>query len=140
MESNPKLTPTMDIHLVSAGGNPLADCKDVEEGDTITGTFIADDLHFGGWSLSTEPNTFAFPSNTPEVTGLSSTDPAPWPAGHAWTLHTAPPPAGLVTMKPCGYVVRLDISDRTIVSSVPFAHNSNHISVGFCLREKKGKK
>jgi hypothetical protein len=41
-----------------------------------------------------------------------------------------------VAMKPCGYVVRLDVSDRTIVHSSPFVHNSNHIEVGFCLREK----
>lgn len=135
----PAVPLTMDIHLTAAGGSPLADCKDVEEGDTITGTFIADDLHFGGWSLSTEPNTVAFPSNAPEVTGLLNTDPAPGPGGQTWTLHTAPPPAGLVTMKPCGYVVRLDVSDRTIAHSVPFSHNSNHIEVGFCLREKKKK-
>ncbi len=135
----PALVPTMDIHLTSAGGAPLADCKDVTEGETIKGTFVADDLHFGAWSLSTEPNTVAFPSNAPDVTGLLNTDPSPGPAGHDWTLHTAPPPAGLVKMKPCGYVVRLDVSDRSIVGSVPGSHNPNHISVGFCLREKTKK-
>ncbi|HSB08840.1 MAG TPA: hypothetical protein VLM38_04975 [Blastocatellia bacterium] len=127
----PAIFPTMDIHI-SAGG----DCKDFDEGSTITGTFIANDLHFGGWSLSTEPNTFTTPSNPPEVVGLSPWDPAPGPGGHAWTLHTSPPPASLKTMKPCGYVVRLDVSDRTIVHSSPFVHNWNHIEVGFCLREK----
>jgi hypothetical protein len=40
-------------------------------------------------------------------------------------------------MKPCGYVVRLLVSDRTIVHSIPGSHHSNHIEVGLCLREKK---
>ncbi len=39
-------------------------------------------------------------------------------------------------MKPCGYVVRLDVSDRTIVNSLPGEHNENNIEVGFCLRAK----
>jgi hypothetical protein len=39
-------------------------------------------------------------------------------------------------MKPCGYVVRLDVVDRTIVNSVPGQHNSNQIEVGLCLRAK----
>jgi hypothetical protein len=127
----PSATPTIDIHLTSVG-----DCKDVTEGATITGVFIADDLHFGGWGLSTEPNSASTPSNQPEVSGLAPWDPAPGPGGHAWTLPTSPPPASLVTMKPCGYVVRLEVHDRTIVSSLPNSHNSNHIEVGFCLRAK----
>lgn len=118
---------TMDIHITSGAG----DCKDFVQGGKIDGYFIADDLHFGGWGLSTEPNTLATPSNQPAVTGLALTDPAPAPGGHAWHLDTGSP----VAMKPCGYVVRLDVSDRTIMHSVPFAHNSNHIEVGFCLRE-----
>jgi hypothetical protein len=127
----PAVPLTMDVHITSGAG----DCKDFDAGTTIDGTFIADDPHFGGWALSTEPNTFTTPSNQPEVSGLAATSPAPGPGGWTWTLRTSPPPAGLVTMKPCGYVVRLDVSDRTIVSSVPFAHNSSHIEVGLCLRE-----
>ena len=129
----PAVPLTMDIHITSGAG----DCKDFDQGSTITGIFIADDLHFGGWGLSTEPNTVSTPSNQPEVVGLAPTDPAPGPGGWTWTLHTSPPPAGLVTMKPCGYVVRLDVADRTIVQSVPFQHNENNIEVGFCLRAKK---
>jgi hypothetical protein len=123
----PNIPLTMDIHIDGMG-----DCKDKTAGDTITGTFIADDLHFGGWGLSTEPNTFTTPSNPPAVSGLATTDPAPAPLGHAWSLDTAAP----VQMKPCGYVVRLDVSDRTIRESIPGQHNSNHIEVGFCLRAK----
>jgi hypothetical protein len=119
---------TMDIHITSGAG----DCRDVSQGDVITGIFIADDSHFGGWSLSTAPNSVTTPSNQPVVTGLASTDPAAGPAGHAWSLNTATP----VAMKPCGYVVRLDVSDRTIVGSMPHVHHQNHIEVGFCLRAK----
>jgi hypothetical protein len=118
---------TMDIHITSGAG----DCKDFGQGTTISGIFIADDLHFGSWSLATEPNTAGTPSNQPTVTGLAATSPAPGP-GHAWSMDTANP----VAMKPCGYVVRLDVSDRSIVGSQPGSHNRNHIEVGFCLRAK----
>ena len=37
-------------------------------------------------------------------------------------------------MRPCGYVVRLDASDRSIVNSSPGNHNINNIEAGFCLR------
>jgi hypothetical protein len=125
----PAVPLTMDIHITSGAG----DCKDFTQGDTIAGFFIADDAHFGVWSLSTEPNTLATPSNQPTVSALAATDPAPAPGGHAWSLNTGNP----VNMKPCGYVVRLDVSDRTIVNSVHGSHHSNHIEVGLCLRAKK---
>jgi len=124
----PAIPLTMDIHITSGGG----DCKDFSQGDTINGYFIADDVHFGGWGLSTLPNTLTTPSNQPSVTGLASTDPTPAPSGHGWSLNTGNP----VQMKPCGYLVQLGVSDRTIVNSLPGQHNSNHIEVGFCLREK----
>src|SRR5205823_2865891 len=125
----PAVSPTMDIHI-SMGG----DCKDVKQGDVIDGTFIADDLYFGGWGLSTEPNTFTTPSNQPTSNPfLAGTDAAPGPVGHGWQLDTGSP----VKMKTCGYVVRLDVSDRSIVGSYPGSHNSNHIEVGFCLRSNK---
>jgi hypothetical protein len=124
----PALNPTMDIHIAAGG-----DCKDFVEGATINGTFIADDAHFGGWSLSTEPNTVTTPSNPPQPSPfLAGTTHAPGPAGHSWTLDTSSP----VKMKPCGYVVRLDVSDRSIVNSYPGSHNSNAIEVGLCLRAK----
>jgi len=125
----PASPPTIDIHI-SAGG----DCKDFKQDSTITGNFVANDLYFGSWSLSTEPNTVTTPSNQPKANPfLANTLPtAPAPGGHGWSLDTLSP----IEMKPCGYVVRLDVSDRSILHSVPFAHNSNHIEVGFCLRAK----
>jgi hypothetical protein len=127
-EGPPAVPLTMDIHIAAGG-----DCKDASQGALVAGTFIADDLHFGGWSLSTEPNTLSTPSNQPTSNPfLASTDPAPGPGGNGWQLDTGSP----VNMKPCGYVVRLDVSDRSIVGSFPNSHNSNHIEVGFCLRAK----
>jgi hypothetical protein len=121
----PAVTPSMDIHIAAGG-----DCKDFDQGITINGTFVANVDHFGSWSLSTEPNTVTTPSNPPQPSPfLAGTTPT---AGHGWTLNTTSP----VKMKPCGYVVRLDVSDRTIVNSWPGSHNSGHIEVGFCLRAK----
>jgi hypothetical protein len=123
--------PSCDIHIAAGG-----DCKDFDAGTEIDGNFIADDLFFGSWSLSTEPNTATTPSNQPAANpALPSTTAAPGPAGHGWKVRTAPPPAGLVTMKPCGYVIRIDASDRSIINSHPDYHNSCNTSVGLCLRE-----
>jgi hypothetical protein len=123
----PALPPTINLEI-GAG----EDCKDVTEGATISGVFIADDEHFGGWGLSTEPNSATTPSNQPQPDpAIASTTSAPWPAGNGWTLNTASP----VKMKPCGYVVRLEVSDRSIVDSEPGIHNWNAIEEGFCLRE-----
>jgi hypothetical protein len=132
----PASPPTLDIHIASG-----LDCKDFTQDSKISGSFVANDLYFGSWSLSTEPNTLTTPSNQPQaiscpppvVPALPSTSPtAPAPVGHDWCLDTLAP----IEMKPCGYVVRLDVSDRSIVHSVPYVHNSNHIEVGFCLRAK----
>jgi len=127
-EGPPAAPPTMDIHITAGG-----DCHDYSAGTTIEGNFIADDAYFGGWSLSTEPNTLATPSNPPQATPLlAHTSAAPGPAGHGWKLDTASP----TKMKPCGYVVRLEVWDRSIRDSHPGAHNGNAIAVGLCLRAK----
>jgi hypothetical protein len=58
--------------------------------------------------------------------GLANTDPAPGPGGHDLSLDTVSP----IKMKPCGYVVRLDVWDRSIVNSLPNEHNWNHMELG----------
>jgi hypothetical protein len=130
----PASPPTMDIHIAAGG-----DCKDFTQDSKISGNFIANDLYFGSWSLSTEPNTLATSSNQPQAitcpgpgVPLPNTSVAPAPGGHDWCMDTQAP----IEMKPCGYVVRLDVSDRSIVHSVPYVHNSNHIEVRLCLRAK----
>lgn len=118
--------PTVDIHISGSG-----DCKDFDELGIISGTFVAEDAHFGAFSLSTAPNTVTYPSNPP-TTPLLSTSPTPV-GGGTWTLDTKSPKV----MKPCGYTVHITARDRSILHSVPYAYNWNTTSVGFCLREKK---
>ena len=121
-----KVPPTIDIHIDGSG-----DCMDFTAGDLISGHFVAQDVHFGGFSLSTLPNTASIPSNQP-TTAQPSTSPTAGSPGAAWVLNTASP----VSMKPCGYVVRLEVFDRSIVGSQPGSHNWNHIETGLCLRKK----
>lgn len=122
MTAPPLASPTIDIHIDSGG-----DCKTFDEGGLITGTFVALDDYFGGFSLCTLPNTAVFPSNAP-TTPQPSTSPT---SSGTWSLNTNAPKQ----MKPCGYVVSLHVWDRSIVGSKSGSHNHNHIEVGFCLRE-----
>jgi hypothetical protein len=123
------MPPTLDVRIDPIVGG---DCSDIDEGTTITGTFVARDIHFGSFQLSTLPNTATTPSNNPTTTVLSTSESAPYPSGSPWLLDTNTP----VNMEPCGYVVLLEASDRSIVNSVSGQHNSNRTSVGFCLRKK----
>ena len=130
------IPPTIAIHIDGLFDGttcqPVAavsDCADIVQGAVICGRFVARDIHFGGFSLSTEPNTVAIPSNSPTTATVATTQTAPFP-GDEWRLNTGSP----IQMKPCGYVVRVDASDRTIVGSQPGSHNYNHIETGFCLR------
>jgi hypothetical protein len=113
---------TMNIHI-DAGG----DCNDFNVGTTITGRFVARDLHFGAYSLTTHPVSLSPPNPSPS-SGIVQTAPAlPLPGGDAWSLNTA-------GMQQCGYVLILQVWDRTIVGSYPGSHNYNFTDVGFCLR------
>jgi hypothetical protein len=114
--------PVVDLHIDSGG-----DCKGFSKGDVLHGHFVATDLHFGGFSMSTLPNTVAIPSNQPSPgSGTTETPAAP---GDAWSLNLGNP----VVMKSCGYVVRIDVSDRTIVGSQSGGHNRNHTETGFYI-------
>ena len=114
---------TMDIYIETGGG----DCADFTVGDTLGGRFVARDPHFGAYSLSTLPTSMN-PNAPSPSSGLAQTPPAlPSPGGNGWTLSTT-------GMDPCGYVVMLQVWDRTIVGSQPGSHNYNFTDVGFCLR------
>ena len=113
---------TCEIHIDSGG-----DCKDFSKGTLIQGHFVARDEHFGGFSLTTLPSSMAPASPTTATPSTSET--ATFAAGgDAWELDTS-------AMTPCGYVVLLQISDRSILNSVPGQHNYNFTDVGFCLRK-----
>lgn len=116
---------TCEIHIDSGG-----DCKDVAGGTLVKGRFVARDKHFGKWSLATLPSSTIPPPNTPTTplpknTSQTATFAA---GGTKWELDT-------VGMIPCGYVVRLEVQDRSILGSTHGHHNRNHTEVGFCLRE-----
>lgn len=110
-----------EIHIDSGG-----DCKDFNVATVIQGHFVARDLHFGGFKLTTLPSSMAPNPPTTGTPGTSQTGTFA-SGGDVWQLNTS-------GMKPCGYVVLLEVWDRTIVNSVPGQHNHNFFDVGFCLR------
>ncbi len=115
--------PTVDLHIDSGG-----DCKGFVKTDVLNGHFVARDLHFGAFSLSTHPNTVAIPSNQPTTATSATTQTAVAP-GDPWSLDLANP----IKMKPCGYVVRVDAWDLTIVGSQSSSHNWNYSETGFYI-------
>jgi hypothetical protein len=115
--------PSVDIHI-----DGLGDCKDFVENSTITGKFVARDIHFGSFQLSTLPNTATTPANNPTTLTPSTLQTAVSP-GDAWSLNTNAP----VQMKPCGYVVLVEAWDRSILNSASQG-NYKRQSVGLCLR------
>lgn len=110
--------PTVDIHIDSGG-----DCKQFAQGTTINGHFVAQDLHFGVFGLSTLPSSLS--PNEPTTATPSTSQTAP-PPGDTWQLDTT----GMGT---CGYVIDLEVWDNSIVGSGPGGHNFNTKQVGFCL-------
>jgi hypothetical protein len=112
--------PVAAVHIDSGG-----DCGKYAVGAVLKGHFVATDLNFGSYSLYTEP----FPGPVTRDNGNPNTVPTVGAPGDAWTLNTA-------TMKACGYVVRVDVVDRTIVNSSWGAHNGASSSTGFCLLDK----
>ncbi|HYZ77823.1 MAG TPA: hypothetical protein VE596_10675 [Gaiellaceae bacterium] len=130
--------PFVDVEITSPGG----DCADFTQGTTVEGLFVARDAHFGSWGLATRPNTAAIPSNPPfaDPPFPSTTETAPrvppppalppWTGGHGWKLDTSSP----VAMRPCGYVVEVSASDRSIVNSHPDLHNTRTTDTGLCVR------
>lgn len=98
-------------------------CADFNQGFTVTGTFAAQDLHFGYYDLRVLPASMN-PNPTSPSSGTTGT------GGLSWSLDTSSPNP----MPVCGYVVELRVWDRSIVGSSPGSHNSNSDDVGFCLR------
>ena len=112
----------IDIHIDSGG-----DCKKFSAGDKIVGNFVARDKFFGSFSFGVLPSHMAVNQahpvpNIPGTTEYLETS----TLGNQWELDTT-------GMEPCGYVVRLTVSDRAIINSTPGYHNLQHREVGFCL-------
>jgi hypothetical protein len=108
---------------------PAGDCGTFQVGDVIFGTYESFDQHFNRLGLHVEPGgpahgaspdpssrAFGFPDFVP-TTGESGT----------WKLDTQ-------AMDACGYIIRLETVDRTIVNSGSIGW-PNHDAAGFCLKE-----
>lgn len=119
--------PDVHIHIDPAIGG---DCADFTKGTDITGTYNMLDAHAGSFAISVTPNKGA----TVDVDGTGSnslsyyagTLPNSGKTG-TFVIHTAGVPK-------CGYNVRIDAWDRTIISSHTIGHYNNDIQ-GFCLRD-----
>jgi hypothetical protein len=113
---------TCEIHIDSGG-----DCKDFTASTLVHGHFVARDDNMGGFSLMTLPTSMA--PNSPTTGTPATSNTATFVAGgDAWQLDTT-------GMQPCGYVVLLQVWDRSILGSQPGSHNYNFYDVGFCLKE-----
>jgi hypothetical protein len=111
--------PEASIEITSGAGN----CGKFEIGDVLTGTFVGRDDYLSGYSLGVEPGINTAPIGVPVPSGgTTNTAVAP---GDSWTLETA-------QMLPCGYVIRVAVSDRAIVDSQSIGHHASD-SAGFCL-------
>jgi hypothetical protein len=105
-----------DLVLQTAG-----QCK-VPHG-LVNGTFVARDRHFGRWSISVIGGPGGPIPLPPTATGTAET---PF-GGTPFTLDLRDP-----MIPPCGYVVRLTITDRAIVNSSRLG-NQAVVDRGLCL-------
>jgi hypothetical protein len=111
--------PKASVEITSGTGN----CGRSPAGTPISGNFVALDTYFGSYSLYVEPAVNPAGVGVPVPgSGTSPTAPAP---GDTWNLDTK-------GMKPCGYVIRIDVADRAILDSQRVGH-PNSGSAGFCL-------
>ncbi len=128
--------PVAAINITSGGGN----CSKFNAGDVLTGTYSMSDTHALAVSLSVAPAAAAngavpvitskngspqFPV-TPTLTYQDPLTGLPtFGANGNWDLNTA-------NMKSCGYVIRIDVSDRTILNSGP-NRRTDAADQGFCI-------
>ncbi len=111
--------PVSNIWITSPGGS----CGDFTVGDTIEGGYTAsDNERLVGVGFSVEPFGNA-------VGHLVTSPPDPLSQSGTWWLDTGHP----TLMTTCGYVIRLDGVDNTIVNSGWVGFDGPSF-VGFCLR------
>lgn len=96
-------------------------CGKFTQGMVILGTFDARDTWFGSWSFSLLPT--ALPAGSLTTSVPLSTSEAP--VGSTWQLDTS-------ALTPCGYVLRLGVSDRAVVNST-WTGRTVAVDVGFCI-------
>ena len=118
---------------ITAGGM-LADCNDFDQGQPVSGVFVAYDPqgHFGNWTLDTTPNSLHPKDPVADPVGLANSSPT-GVFGHGWTMDTSTNTLGQ-PLQACGYVVTVRAWDNTVVNSFPGIHNRAEDDTGFCLR------
>ncbi|WP_251343631.1 peptidoglycan-binding domain-containing protein [Haloplanus halophilus] len=129
----------IDITEVVPGGSgdaePAAECDFFNIGDTIRGTFTADDEHFRTGPTPWAPYRFVVRPGGP-ASGARPRERPPAGPGTVrargggdgdWELETS-------GMQSCGYVVALDVADNVIVNNNYSGHRRGD-SEGFCLLE-----
>lgn len=103
-------------------------CTDFNVGDTFNGEFTATDLHIWKYSLSITPGVANPPVIAPAARVYSVLE-APGEIGKSFTVTTTN------ATTPCGYVIRLEVWDRTIRNNSK-SGNRRYDDVGLCLRKK----
>lgn len=96
-------------------------CGKFTQGMVVDGTFDARDEWFGSWGFSLLP--FPIPTGALTTSVASTTSEAP--VGSTWSLDTS-------GLQPCGYVLRLSVSDRAVVNST-WTGRSVPVDIGFCI-------
>jgi len=108
--------PVSSVSITSGGGS----CGDFKVGDTIAGDYASTDNEaLASVGLSLEPTGGLF-TLTPVISTLTT-------QSGTWSLDTT-------GLSPCGYVVRLDGYDRTIVNSGWVGWDGPAFT-GFCLKK-----
>lgn len=90
----------------------------------LTGTFVARDQHFLSWSIGVAGGPGTPIPATPLTVGIGS--------GTQTSLSGEPFTVDLSALDPCGYVIRLGVTDRAVVSSASFGRTV-HVERGVCL-------
>ncbi|HBI15561.1 MAG TPA: hypothetical protein DDY20_08630 [Desulfobulbaceae bacterium] len=108
----------------------MGDCQQFIAGEDIPGEFTASDEHIWHYSISVRPSSMAQPPSVFPATGQYPVLAEPGAANAAFTLRTSSGTAG------CGYVLRLRVTDRTIVNN-HFPGYSTLADLGFCLLAKE---
>jgi hypothetical protein len=123
--NGPSADPLNSAHLaIDPGQLSMQACGKFTQGMVVTGTFDAHDQWFGSWSLGLSPSG-GVTVPTGALTTVPTTTSLPAPVGSTWQLDTS----GLT---PCGYVLRLSVSDRAIVNST-YTGRSVPVEIGFCV-------
>lgn len=106
-----------DLRLSTAGA-----CR-VPRGP-VAGTFVARDANFLSWSIGVSGGPGGPIPATPVTVALTSSSQTPL-SGTAFSID-------LSALEPCGYVVRLSVSDRAVVGSAGFGRTVS-VERGVCL-------